>query len=71
MQKIPLTKNMKRVLLFITDFIQSNSSAPSFEEIKDGAGFKNKSEVARYIMCLKDRGWLTYQRYKKRTIRIL
>jgi len=71
MQKIPLTKNMKRVLLFITDFIQSNSSAPSFEEIKDGADLKNKSEVARYIMCLKDRGWLTYQRYKKRTIRIL
>jgi len=71
MRKIPLTKNMNKVFTFIIGFIKSNGQSPSFEEIKDGADLNNKSEVARYIMCLKDRGWITYERYKKRTIQVL
>ena len=70
--KKPLTANMSKVLKWITTYIKQNEgSSPSFDEIKDGLGFKNKSEVSRYILSLKERGHLTKEDYKKRTIQLL
>ena len=70
--KKPLTKNMNKVLEWITVYIKQNEGiSPSFDEIKDGVGFKNKSEVSRYILSLKERGHLTKQEKKPRTIQLL
>ena len=70
--KKPLTANMSKVLKWITKYIEENKGiSPSFDEIKDGVGIKNKSEVSRYIMSLKERGHLTKEDYKKRTIQLL
>mgnify|MGYP003628321270 CR=1 FL=1 len=70
--KKPLTKNMTEVLTWISNYITKNNNlSPSYEEIKLGLGFKNKSEVARYIMSLQDRGHITKELYKTRTLQIL
>jgi len=70
--KKPLTANMSKVLKWITTYINENKGiSPSFDEIKDGVGFNNKSEVSRYILSLKERGHLTKEDYKPRTIQLL
>jgi len=70
--KKPLTKNMTKVLQWIATFISHNNGiSPSFDEIKEGIGCKNKSEVSRYILSLKERGHLTKEDYKPRTIQLL
>ena len=70
--KKPLTKRMTEVLNWITSYIYSHDNIPpSYDEIKIGVGFKSKSEVARYIMSLMERGHITKELYKNRTIQLL
>ena len=70
-QKIPLTDNMKRVFDVIRNYIVVHQQSPSYEDIMALTGMKAKSNVARYIMHLTERGWLTKERYKARTLRLL
>lgn len=70
--KIPLTKNMQIVFDFIKNYIDTNNGlSPSYENIMEGTIFKSKSNVARYILSLENRGWITKTMYKKRTLIVL
>ena len=70
--KKPLTKRMTEVLNWITHYVYNHEGiSPSYDEIKIGIGLKNKSEVARYIMSLQERGHLTKEVFKARTLQLL
>tara|TARA_R100000789_G_C3011865_1_gene151507 strand:+ start:1389 stop:1670 length:282 start_codon:yes stop_codon:yes gene_type:complete len=70
-QPIPPTAKMKKILEFIDSYITINNMSPSYDEIRDGTHLKSKSEVARYIMSLSQRGWVKKEMYGKRTLRVL
>ncbi len=69
--KIPLTKNMERVYNFIKEYIETNNESPSYDEIVKAMNMKSKSNVARYILNLEERGWILKEMYKARTLKLV
>lgn len=52
-----LTQRQRRTLDFIGAYLVSHSGvAPSYDEIVSGVGLSSKSEVARLVTALKERG---------------
>tara|TARA_R100001530_G_C4198665_1_gene124139 strand:+ start:304 stop:549 length:246 start_codon:yes stop_codon:yes gene_type:complete len=69
--KIPLTKNMERVFNYIKEYIEINAVSPSYDEIVKAMNMKSKSNVARYILNLEERGWISKEMYKARTLKLV
>jgi SOS-response transcriptional repressor LexA len=69
--KIPLTKNMEKVYRYIKEYIEKNNMSPSYDDILEAMNMKSKSNVARYILSLQERGWISKEMYKARTLRLL
>lgn len=70
-RKFNLTTMQKKAYVFIKDYIEEHDQAPSFDEIMVGVGLKSKSGVHRLVYALKDRGWIDFIMYRKRSIVIL
>ena len=69
--KIPLTKNMEKVYNFIKEYIEKHNFSPSYDEIVEAMNMKSKSNVARDILSLQERGWISKEMYKARTLRLI
>jgi repressor LexA len=69
--KIPLTKNMERVFNYIKEYIEINAVSPSYDEIVKAMNMKSKSNIARYILILEERGWISKEMYKARTLKLV
>jgi|MDTE01.1.fsa_nt_gb SOS-response transcriptional repressor LexA len=69
--KIPLTKNMEKVYRYIKEYIEKNNMSPSYDDILEAMNMKSKSNVARYILSLQERGWISKEMYKARTLRLV
>jgi repressor LexA len=69
--KIPLTKNMEKVYCYIKEYIEKNNMSPSYDDILEAMNMKSKSNVARYILSLQERGWISKEMYKARTLRLV
>ncbi len=69
-KKVPLTLKMQKVFNFIDMYIKEKNEAPSYDEIMDHFS-TTKSNVARYILNLQERGWVAKEMYKARTLKIL
>jgi repressor LexA len=55
---LPLTLKEKRVLEFIEGYVQDQSVAPSFQEIKEHFGFASFNSVQRYLKQLQDKNYV-------------
>jgi len=61
-------KTMKRrVLDFITDYIERNGYSPSYREIGPAVGLRSSSSVNRYVEVLKEEGKLIAANPKAQT----
>ena len=66
-----LTPRQLEVYKEIVDFIKGNEYSPSYEEIKQLANLRSKSEVHRYVHQLVRRGWLRFGYGRNRSISIV
>ena len=65
-----MTPQMSRTLDAIKK-LTNGDVAPSFQEIGDYIGVRSKGNVHRLVNCLKDRGYVTYEPERPRSIRIV
>ena len=66
-----LTPRQLDIYFEIADFISGNKYSPSYEEIKQLANLKSKSEVHRYVHQLERRGWIKLGNGRNRSISIV
>lgn len=57
-QPLPLTARELKVLEFIEQYVQAQSIAPSYQEIKDHFGFASFNSVQRYLKQLQDKNYI-------------
>ena len=66
-----LTPRQLEIYKEIVDFISGNKYSPSYEEIKQLANLRSKSEVHRYVHQLQRRGWIRLGHGRNRSISIV
>lgn len=66
-----LTRQQKKLLLFINDRLQADGVAPSFEEMRDALDLKSKSGVHRMVQALVERGFLERLPNRARALEVL
>ena len=66
-----LTNKQEEIFNIIKDFIDKNGYSPTIREICNLSNRNSTSTISDYLMMLKDKGYITYQNGKSRTIRIL
>jgi repressor LexA len=65
-----LTPVQAKALAFIRTYNEGHPHSPSFDEIKDALGLASKSGVHRIVHALAQRGHITRQRNRARTIAV-
>src|SRR4029077_15035396 len=66
-----ITKRQREVYDFIADFVQKNQYSPSFEEIGEGLGLSSLATVHKHISNLEQKGLLTRDYNRSRSIDLL
>jgi len=66
-----LTTKQKQALDFIATYVEQKGAAPSYADMQTGLRQKSKAGVSRYLVALKARGFIDYDRGKSRTLTIL
>lgn len=67
-----LTDRQKEIYQYIKTYIQKNSIAPSYEEIKKNFGFKSLSTVFEHLQNLEKKGFIQKGSYnQKRAIQLI
>ena len=66
-----LTPRQLEIYKEIVDFISGNKYSPSYEEIKQLANLRSKSEVHRDVHQLQRRGWIRLGHGRNRSISIV
>ena len=70
-KKEGLTPRQLEIYKEVVDFIRGNKYSPSYEEIKQLANLRSKSEVHRYVHQLERRGWIRLGNGRNRSISIV
>ena len=70
-KKEGLTPRQLDIYKEVVDFIRGNKYSPSYEEIKQLANLRSKSEVHRYVHQLEQRGWIKLGKGRNRSISIV
>lgn len=63
-----LTPKQKKILDFVTSFIDKHDYSPSLEEIARHFRLKSVSTVHQYLKALKQKGYLTRAQHKQRSV---
>ncbi len=66
-----ITKRQREVYDFISEFVQKNGYSPSFEEIGEGLGLSSLATVHKHITNLEEKGLLTRDYNRSRSIDLL
>lgn len=66
-----LTKKQIETLEVIERLTERNGLPPSLREIQREMGLANQSTVSFHVSNLRDKGYITYEPNKKRTIKII
>lgn len=62
----------KRLILgFIKEYKDENNYPPTVREIGDEVGLSSSSTVHRHLTDLKDKGYITFEEGKPRTIQLI
>lgn len=68
MKSNSLTPKQKKVLVFVTSFVDKHDYSPSLEEIAKHFRFKSVSTVHQYVETLRQKGYLSKIKHKQRSI---
>jgi len=60
----------RQIILFIHDFRQQNTFAPTVREIAEGVSLSSVSTVQRHLINLVEKGYIEMEQQKPRTIRL-
>lgn len=66
-----LSPSQRRLLDFVDTFIVRHGISPSYVDIMQALEFRSKASVARYLVTLKERGYIEYTPRRSRTITVL
>jgi SOS-response transcriptional repressor LexA len=66
--QVGLTPRQRQVFLFLREYIASEGVAPSHEEIAAHLGVAGKGAVHKLVIALEQRGYISRQPYKDRSI---
>lgn len=66
-----MTKKQENIYNIIKKFIEDKGYAPSIREIAQASNLRSSSTVFSYLKKLKEKGYITFEENKPRTIRIL
>lgn len=66
-----LTPAQKRVLDFIDTYIRKNGVSPSYSEMQMDLNMRSKASVSRYLIALRERGYIDFLPRQARTITVL
>jgi SOS-response transcriptional repressor LexA len=66
-----LTRAQARVLAFIREYIGREGVPPSYQNIADALGYASKGRIARLLAALEDRGAITIERHRARSIALV
>ena len=66
-----ITKRQRQVYDFIAEFVQRNQYSPSFEEIGEGLGLSSLATVHKHITNLENKGLLSRDYNRSRSIDLL
>lgn len=69
MKKI-LTNKQKEIYIIIKQFIEQKGYSPSIRELCNLSNRKSPATIQEYLITLKEKGYITYELGKNRTIRI-
>lgn len=67
----PLTPTQKQTLNVLVGYINLHGYPPSYRELLVLLGKKSLSTIKYDVDILKQKGYITYEPYKNRTIRII
>ena len=65
-----MTKNAKKLLEFLTKYIEKNKISPNYEEMKEHMGLKSKSSIFQYLEYLEELGHIKKAKLKSRSIEL-
>lgn len=71
MSKYGLTIEQRGMLEFIERHIAKHRIPPSYEEIRRAFGLASKGQVQARLICLRERGHVTWLRHKPRSLRLV
>lgn len=66
-----LTPAQKRVLDFINTYIRRNGVSPSYSEMQADLNMRSKASVSRYLIALRERGYIDFSPRQARSIIVL
>lgn len=66
-----LTHRQLEALRFITGFVEAKGRSPSYPEIADGLGYRNKGSAHDVVMRLEDRGCVQVRPGQVRGIQVV
>ena len=71
MRSLELTKRQKEVLEAITKYIVMNGYPPSIRDLGEEVGLKSASTVSFMLTKLKEKGYVTWQEGRPRTLKVI
>ncbi|MGE6379998.1 transcriptional regulator [Peribacillus muralis] len=71
MRSLEPTKRQKEVLEAITKYIIMNGYPPSIRDLGEEVGLKSSSTVSTNLVKLKEKGYVTWEEGRPRTLRVL
>jgi repressor LexA len=69
-QQNQATVNCLKIYNFIYEFIQEKEYSPTIREIAAGTGLSSTETIHSHLKTLKEKGMLTFEPWKPRTIRL-
>lgn len=66
-----MTNSEREIYAAIKEFITRNGYSPTVREIGEIVGLKSSSSVHDYLLRIKEQGYITFEPYQPRTLRVL
>ncbi len=65
-----LSDRQLHLLRYIAGYLEQYSWSPTFRDIKEHEGMKSLAQVAHHVRQLQEKGYITHQPHRSRTIRL-
>ena len=65
------TKRQREVLEAVTNYISTNGYPPSFRDLGESLGLKSSSTISDLLDKLRNKGYVTWEEGRPRTLQVL
>ncbi len=69
--KLGLTKQQRRLLDFIEEYINQHQYSPNYDEMKEAMGVGSKNGIFHLVKALIERGWIKNIPNRSRSISLV